>query len=218
MPNTKFDSKSFNPEAFGTYVKRIPNVKKTELAKCRAVGANEAARMSLSNQTGSLYARIPYFGRIDGSTSQNNDGNTNITTSNTTTYEQGFVTASRMDSWTERSFSKNITAGVDFMDNVAGQIGDYNNVRNILIDGAKGAITEAAKREVTRWLKEKGLPTARDIVGAYAAQIKEQSKDESGWCWFRDCVFLPGIFTFGIWAADPLLDRIISAQSEGENP
>lgn len=123
--NVKFDAKSFNPEAFGHYVKRIPNVKKTELAKCRAVGANEAARAALSNQTGSLYARIPYFGRISGETSQNNDGATNITSTNTTTYEQGFVTASRMDSWTEKSFSKNITAGVDFMDNVAAQIADY---------------------------------------------------------------------------------------------
>ncbi len=121
----KFDSKSFNPQAFGAYVNRIPNVKKNELAKSGAVGTNEQAKAALSNQTGSLYARIPYFGRIDGSTSQNNDGGTDITSANTTTYEQGFVTASRMDSWTERSFSKNITAGVDFMDNVAQQIGEY---------------------------------------------------------------------------------------------
>lgn len=125
MANTKFDSKSFNPEAFGAYVKRIPNVTKTELAKSGAVGKNEQAATALANQTGSLYARIPYFGRISGKTSQNNDGNTDITSSNTTTYEQGFVTASRMDSWTERNFSKNITAGVDFMDNVAAQISDY---------------------------------------------------------------------------------------------
>lgn len=125
MANTKFDSKSFNPEAFGAYVKRIPNVTKTELAKSGAVGRNEQAANALANQTGSLYARIPYFGRISGATSQNNDGNTDITSSNTTTYEQGFVTASRMDSWTERNFSKNITAGVDFMDNVAAQISDY---------------------------------------------------------------------------------------------
>lgn len=121
----KFDSKSFNPQAFGAYVNRIPNVKKNELAKSGAVGTNEQAKSALSDQTGSLYARIPYFGRIDGSTSQNNDGGTDITSTNTTTYEQGFVTASRMDSWTERSFSKNITAGVDFMDNVAQQIGEY---------------------------------------------------------------------------------------------
>ena len=119
MPNTKFDSKSFNPEAFGKYVERIPNVKKNQLIQSRAVGTNENAKTVLSTQTGSLYARIPYFGRISGSTSQNNDGNTNIKSNSTTTYEQGFITASRMDSWTERSFSKNITAGVDFMDKVA---------------------------------------------------------------------------------------------------
>lgn len=121
----KFDSKSFNPQAFGAYVKRIPNVTKNELAKSGAVGSNEQARTALANQTGSLYARIPYFGRIGGSTSQNNDGATDITSNGTTTYEQGFVVASRMDSWTERSFSKNITAGTDFMDNVAAQIADY---------------------------------------------------------------------------------------------
>ena len=121
----KFDSKSFNPQAFGKYVDRIPNVTKNELAKSGAVGTNQNAHDALANQTGSLYARVPYFGRIDGSTSQNNDGGHNIESSNTTTYEQGFIVASRMDGWTEKSFSKNITAGVDFMDNVAAQIADY---------------------------------------------------------------------------------------------
>jgi hypothetical protein len=120
-----FDSKAFNPQAFGSYVKRIPNVTKTELAKSKAIGTNEQAAKALSTQTGSLYARIPYFGRIKGSTSQNNDGATNITSTSTTTYEQGFITASRMDSRTEKSFSKSITAGVNFMDNVAAQISDY---------------------------------------------------------------------------------------------
>lgn len=131
----QFDSKSFNAQAFGAYVKRIPNVKKNELAKSGAVGTNEQAKAALSNQTGSLYARIPYFGRISGNTSQNNDGSTDITSTNTSTFEQGFVTASRMDSWTERSFSKNITAGVNFMDNVAAQIAEYKQEvrQNILL-------------------------------------------------------------------------------------
>ena len=125
MAETKFDSKSFNPPAFGAYVNRIPNTTKTELAKSGAVGANEQARGALSNQTGALYARVPYFGRISGDTSQNNDGATNINSTATTTYEQGFVVARRMDAWTERNFSTNITAGVNFMDNVAAQIADY---------------------------------------------------------------------------------------------
>ena len=121
----KFNSKSFNPQAFGAYVERIPNVTKSELTRSGAVGVNENARAALSNQTGAVYARVPYFGRISASTSQNNDGASDITAATTTTYEQGFVVASRMDSWTERSFSKNITAGTDFMDNVAAQIADY---------------------------------------------------------------------------------------------
>lgn len=130
----KFDSKSFNPQAFGKYVDRIPNVTKNELAKSGAVGTNQNAHDALANQTGSLYARVPYFGRIDGSTSQNNDGGTDITSTTTTTYEQGFVVASRMDGWTEKSFSKNITAGVDFMDNVAAQIADYKmDVRQAML-------------------------------------------------------------------------------------
>lgn len=130
----KFDSKSFNPQAFGKYVNRIPNVTKNELAKSGAVGTNQNAHDALANQTGSLYARVPYFGRIDGSTSQNNDGGTDIASTSTTTYEQGFVVASRMDGWTEKSFSKNITAGVDFMDNVAAQIADYKmDVRQAML-------------------------------------------------------------------------------------
>lgn len=130
----KFDSKSFNPQAFGKYVDRIPNVTKNELAKSGAVGTNQNAHDALANQTGSLYARVPYFGRIDGSTSQNNDGGTDIASTSTTTYEQGFVVASRMDGWTEKSFSKNITAGVDFMDNVAAQIADYKmDVRQAML-------------------------------------------------------------------------------------
>lgn len=130
----KFDSKSFNPQAFGKYVDRIPNVTKNELAKSGAVGTNQNAHDALANQTGSLYTRVPYFGRIDGSTSQNNDGGTDIASTSTTTYEQGFVVASRMDGWTEKSFSKNITAGVDFMDNVAAQIADYKmDVRQAML-------------------------------------------------------------------------------------
>ena len=154
----KFDSKSFNPQAFGKYVERVPNVKKNELAKSGAIGADANAREALKNQTGSLYARIPYFGRISGATSQNNDGGTDIQTSSTTTYEQGFVTASRMDSWTERSFSENITSGVKFMDNVASQISDYKlEVKQAMllsilkgifsIDTSSGTVASAAASE-----------------------------------------------------------------------
>lgn len=144
---SKFNSKTFNPAAFGSYVNRIPNINKSELARSGAVGGNENAKNALSSQTGSLYARIPYFGRISGSTSQNNDGNTDVSSSGTTTFEQGFVTASRMDSWTERSFTRNLVPGVDFMDNVAAQIGDYKQEvkQGILLSMLKGIFSMNTK-------------------------------------------------------------------------
>ena len=171
----KFDSKSFNPQAFGAYVKRIPNVTKNELAKSGAVGSNEQARAALGNQTGSLYARIPYFGRIDGSTSQNNDGATDIASTNTTTYEQGFVVASRMDSWTERSFSKNITAGVDFMDNVAAQIADYKfDVKQAMLlailEGIYGMKTEGDTVAET---------AAKEFIEKHTYDISAKSGEEA---------------------------------------
>ena len=135
-----FDSKIFNPEAFGKYIDRIPNVKKSELAKSGALGSNENARAALASQVGNFYATVPYYGKIDADTSQNNNGATDIVSTNTVTFSQGFVVASRMDGWTERSFSKNITAGVDFMDNVAQQIAEYKVEvkQNIMLAMLKG--------------------------------------------------------------------------------
>lgn len=169
----KFDSKSFNPQAFGAYINRVPNVTKTELAKCGAIGTNEQAKTALSTQTGSLYARIPYFGRISGSTSQNNDGSTDITSTGTTTYEQGFIVASRMDSWTERSFSKNITAGVDFMDNVAAQIADYKFEvkQNMLLAILKGVF---AMKTTGTSVAEKA---AKEFIEKHVYDITKETGD-----------------------------------------
>lgn len=120
----KFDSKSFNPQAFGKYVDRIPNTKKNELVKSGALRGNKDIRDSFSSQTTTAYARIPYFGKI-GKGTQNYDGQTDITSNGSTTFERGVVVIGRADAWTEKDFSKDITAGVDFMDNVAKQVSEY---------------------------------------------------------------------------------------------
>lgn len=173
----KFDSKIFNPEAFGAYIKRIPNVKKSELARSRAVGSNEQAKAALATQTGSLYAKVPYFGRIHGSSSQNNDGATDITAGTTTTFDQGFVVASRMDSWVERNFSKNITAGVDFMDNVAAQIADYKlevqqGILLKMLEGIYGMSTSgstAAAKAASEFLQKHSYDVTGTGTGAVGA-------------------------------------------------
>lgn len=124
MPNTKFDSKSFNAEAFGKYVERVPNLKKNELVRSRALVGNAQIRDAFSAQTTTAYARLPYFGLLTKGT-QNYDGATDITAQGSTTFERGVVVIGRADAWTELDFSTDITAGVDFMDNVAQQVAEY---------------------------------------------------------------------------------------------
>lgn len=124
MPNAKFDSKSFNPEAFKYMVSRIPNLKTNELKKSNALVGNPEIRNTFTSQNGTSYARIAMRGLLDGAP-VNYDGQTDITSTSTKTYEQGIVVIGRAKAWTEKDFSYDITGGVDFMQNVAQQVRDY---------------------------------------------------------------------------------------------
>lgn len=124
MAGQKFDSKSFNPEAFGGYVETLPQPNKNELVKSRVIVADENIKNVLSTQTGSYYGTIPFYGRIGGD-ALNYDGNTDITATNMDTFEQSVVAVGRAKAWTEKDFSVEITAGVNFMDEVAKQVAYY---------------------------------------------------------------------------------------------
>lgn len=120
----KFDLKSFNAEAFGGYVQTIPQQNKNELIKSRVLVASDQIKALLSSQTGSFYGTIPFFGRIDGE-AVNYDGKTDITASELDTFEQAVIAVGRAKGWMEKDFAVDITAGVQFMDEVAKQVAEY---------------------------------------------------------------------------------------------
>ena len=124
MAGEKFDSKSFNPQAFGAYTERIPNLKRNELIKSKALKGNRDIKNTFSSQTGTVYAVLPMHGLIGGA-ALNYDGETDLTSDSTETYERGVVVVGRMKGWTERDFSEDVTGGVAFMDNVSVQVSDY---------------------------------------------------------------------------------------------
>lgn len=126
MANSKFDSKSFNPEAFKYLVGRVPNLKMNELKKSRALAANPDIRGIFSNQGGTLYARLAMRGLADGD-AVNYDGVTDITATGTKTFEQGVVVVGRAKGWTEKDFSYDVTGGVDFMENISVQVAEYKD-------------------------------------------------------------------------------------------
>lgn len=120
----KFDAKTFNPEAFGSYIDTIPQPNRNELIKSRVLVPSETIKNLLSSQTGSFYASMPIYGRIGGD-ALNYDGNTDITATSMDTFEQSIIAVGRAKAWTERDFSFEITAGVDFMSEVAKQVAYY---------------------------------------------------------------------------------------------
>lgn len=122
--DNKFDSKSFNPQAFGSYMENVPKLKRNELIKSGALKRNAEIANAFSSQTGTAYARLPMFGNLDGA-ALNYDGMTDITATTTTTFERGVIVVGRAKAWVEKDFSSDITSGVDFMSNVANQVSAY---------------------------------------------------------------------------------------------
>lgn len=121
---SNFDSKIFNPEVFGKYVERIPNLKRNELLRSGALKNRNDIKSMFSAQTGGNYATIPMKGLLEGAP-LNYDGVTDITAEKTTTFSQSVVVTGRAKAWVEADFSEDITGGVDFMDNVASQVASY---------------------------------------------------------------------------------------------
>ena len=126
MPTTSiFDKKIFNGEVFQGYIDRIPNPKKTELIKSRAIRPRPDLAAAMSDQDGGNYITTTLRGLISGTTPTNYDGSTNISASNTATFKHSRVVVGRAAAWTEKDFSYDITGGEDFLENIAQQIGTY---------------------------------------------------------------------------------------------
>lgn len=148
MSSAQFDSKTFNAEAFGDYIDTIPQRNKNELIKSRVIVSDPRIKTLLSTQTGSFYGTIPIFGRIGG-TAVNYDGQTAITADSMETFTQSVIAVGRAKAWTERDFSFDITAGVDFMSEVAKQVAEYWDEVNtgLLMSIIKGIFSMSGTQE-----------------------------------------------------------------------
>ncbi len=119
-----FDGKNFNGEVFAAYVEKTPNLNRNELIKSKAIRRRQDISGMFKDQVGGNYAVVPIYGTIGGA-AQNYNGSTDIKANSTKTYLQGRIVAGRANAWVENDFSYDITGGVDFLAQVAQQIGEY---------------------------------------------------------------------------------------------
>lgn len=73
----------------------------------------------------------------------------------------------------------------------------------------KDYVTDIVKENMLKWLSETFLPQAKDFVEKYKEELKASGKEESGWCKFRDTVFLPLVFNAGMWLFEKALNKMI---------
>ncbi|EHG22304.1 hypothetical protein HMPREF9334_00340 [Selenomonas infelix ATCC 43532] len=71
-------------------------------------------------------------------------------------------------------------------------------------------VTEEAKQRITRAILAEGLPLIEQSVDKFVAQIKEQAKDEHGWCYWRDAVVLPAVMQGSVWLIKMVLDKSLA--------
>lgn len=147
----KFDNKIFNEVAFAGYANRVPDTVKTELLRSRAIVTNGEIANLFKGQVNAYYGRIPYYGTLGGE-AVNYDGQTDITTDSSTTFDRGVLAYGRAKAWVEKDFSVDITSGVDFMDEVAKQTVRFwskLDQRTLLkvLDGVFGMTTPKENKE-----------------------------------------------------------------------
>lgn len=109
----KFDSKSWNPEVWEKYMRKVPNTKENSLIKNGLLNAKPNMTARLRDEVGGNYFTEPVKGLLDGEV-LNYDGVTDLTATSRYTFEQGKIIIGRMKGWTEKDFSTELT-GEDFM-------------------------------------------------------------------------------------------------------
>lgn len=161
----KFNSKTFNPEAFGRYIQTIPTLRRNELIKSRALRPNSEIRAAFSSQTGVVYAVIPMFGLLGGK-ALNYDGETDIDAETTDSFDRGVVVIGRSKAWVEVDFAEDITGGAGFMSNVARQVSRYweDIDQDTLIQILKGIFAMAGNKGNLEFVEKHTL----DITGRTA--------------------------------------------------
>lgn len=123
----KFDAKSFNEKNFKYSVEhpRVPNLKTSEMKKSKILKGSQDIKDTFGASESTYYSRIASKGLLDGQ-AVNYDGQTDITATNTKTYERGVIVIGRAKAWTEKDFSEDIS-GQDFMQNIADQVAEYKD-------------------------------------------------------------------------------------------
>lgn len=77
-------------------------------------------------------------------------------------------------------------------------------------------ITEQVKQDLTKKLVESILPNIKSAATDFVSQIKEQGKEETGWCKLRDMIILPLLINGGLYITEKVLSKTLEKTTTEE--
>ena len=84
---------------------------------------------------------------------------------------------------------------------------------DILKNELKNHVSDFVSTEASViWLRNEALPAVKEVATIYTAALKESSAKETGWCKFRDRVFLPYAVDGALWLVGKALDGMVAKQ------
>ena len=81
-------------------------------------------------------------------------------------------------------------------------------LKNEVIKDAKGYVTDTAKSAYLNWVKDKVLPSAREMAEAYIEAVKASAVEETGWCKARDTLVIPALISCGLWLTEQAVSQV----------
>ena len=85
-------------------------------------------------------------------------------------------------------------------------------IKNELKEHIGDFVQKEAKETFLLWLKNDALPAVKEIAAIYNAELVKSSETETGWCKFRDRVFLPCAVDGALWLIGKALDGMAAKQ------
>ena len=82
-------------------------------------------------------------------------------------------------------------------------------LKNEVIADVKGYVTDTAKSAFLNWVKDKVLPSAREMAEAYIEAVKASAVEEAGWCKARDTLVIPTLVSIGLWVAEQTVSKVV---------
>ena len=82
-------------------------------------------------------------------------------------------------------------------------------LKNEVIADVKDYVNDTAKAAFLGWVKDKVLPSVREMAEAYIEEVKASGKEETGWCKARDTIVIPALVSIGLWVAEQTVSKVV---------